>query len=409
MRFARFAALPVLVAALCAAPGGCSTGTPDTDFAGAVERSRAVAEGLQSYDIEATMAVSSGMTGQPAAMTMDVALASAGRWPDGLANRQEGTGFVVDLGTGPDGAWLHIGQLGTCYVGGPAELTRDLEAAGEFQLTAESVYNFYSGIADFVLAAEPAPSDAEPVLETLAVDGREIPCVVYAFDAEVGEPTEGAVLRGESRVWFDPESGLVLKSERALHTLQNGVAVTQNLTTTVRRFALDGPVPDERFAFTPPEGVRVVDSLDKLTNPDSMAGQAAPPITFTALDGTETSLADYRGKVVFLNFWATWCPPCRIEMPHIQTLWEELGGSGEVVFLGASSEEKATITGFLEKNDYTFPIVRVDQQDVSGTYNTDSIPAIFVIDAEGVIRAHLVGAQSEAQMRAALAKAGVGG
>ena len=400
-------AAPLLLALVLGLPGaGCAADAPATDFAAASAHSRAVAQKLESYLIEATMQVSSGVAGMEPAMKLEVALSSAGQWPHSLANRQAGTGFTVDLGTGPDGAWLHISQLGTCYVGPPATLTRDLDAAGQFELTAESVYNFYAGLADFLLPAEPAAA-GEPVAETLTVDGREIPCLVYTFAAEEGEPVEGGMLRGEGRAWYDPASGLVLKSQRVLRVVQGGNPVHQTLVTTVDRFSLDRPVPAERFVYAVPAGVRTVDDLDRLTNPDAMTGQAAPDIALGRFDGTTTRLSDHRGKVVFLNFWATWCPPCRMEMPHIETLYRELKDAGEVVFLGASSEEKATITAFLQKNGYTFPIVTADQQDVAVTYRTQSIPSIFVIDREGVIRAHLVGAQTEEQMRRALAKAGI--
>ena len=400
-------AAPLLLAMVLGLPGaGCAAKAPDTDFAAAAAHSRAVAEKLQSYAIEATMVVSSGVEGMDPAMNLEVALSSAGQWPQRLANRQSGTGFTVDLGSGPDGAWLHISQLGTCYVGPAATLTRDLESAGQFELTAESVYNFYSGLTDYLLKSEPAAS-GEPVTETLTVDGREIPCLVYSFAAEEGQPVEGAVLRGAGRAWYDPASGLVLKSQRELRVLQGGNPVSQNLVTTVNRFSVDKPVSAERFVYAVPAGVRTVDNLDRVTNPDAMTGQTAPDIALSRFDGTTTRLSDHRGKVVFLNFWATWCPPCRMEMPHIETLFRELKDAGDVVFLGASSEDKETITKFLKKNDYSFPMVTVDQQDVAVTYRTQSIPSIFVIDGEGVIRAHLVGAQTEQQMRRALAKAGI--
>jgi len=401
-------AAPLLAAGACLLLAACTATATDEDFASAVAHSRSVAEQLQSYEITATLAVAAGPTGEEAAQTMDVALTSAARWPDRLANRQEGPGFVVDLGTGPQDAWLFIGQLGACYVGSPAALTRDLETAQQFDLTEASVFNFYSGIAQFLLPEEPAATGA-PVRESLTVDGRDVPCLVYTLAAEDGEPGEGEVLGGEGTAWYDPASGLVLKSRRTVRTVRGGSPLTQVITTTVTRFALNEAVAEDRFAFTPPTDVRVVDALDKLTNPNSMAGQPAPDITLKDFDGNELKVSDFRGKVLFLNFWATWCPPCRMEMPHIQTLHEELGSGGEVVFLGVSSEEPATINGFLDKNPYSFRMLMASPQDVAGAYATTSIPAIFVIDPDGVIRAHLVGAQTESQMRGALAKVGIGG
>ncbi|HPF70480.1 MAG TPA: TlpA disulfide reductase family protein [Candidatus Krumholzibacteria bacterium] len=399
----------VALTALAIPAAAAAADTPSADFDAAVKHSREVAEAAQSYVVDADVRVSSGMTGMGAAMNMDMTARSAAVWPDRMANSQEGSAFSINMGTGPNGAWLHISQLGTCYQGPPARLVRDLEGADEFELTLESIYNFYAGLSSYVLPAEPAAAGAAG-RETLTVGGREIPCLVFTIPAAAGEPGEGAPVDGEGQAWYDPASGLVLKSVRSLVVLQGGQSITQTITTTVTGFSVNQPVPDERFAYTLPEGVRSVPELDLLTNPDSMAGQSAPDITVTRLDGTTAKLSDFRGKVVFLNFWATWCPPCRREMPHIQTLWDELGAKGDVVFLGASSEDAAKVKSFLEQNpQYTFPIAIAKAEDVSGAYHTDSIPAIFVIDAGGTIKAHLVGAQTEKSMRQALAKAGIGG
>jgi thiol-disulfide isomerase/thioredoxin len=111
--------------------------------------------------------------------------------------------------------------------------------------------------------------------------------------------------------------------------------------------------------------------------------------------------------VVFLDFWATWCGPCRMEMPHIQALHDEMKDSGEVVFIGASNEDQKTIETWLQKNPYTFKMVMVKPEDAQTKYKVTSIPAGFVIDREGMIRAHMIGAQSEMQLRTALGKAGI--
>jgi len=395
---------------LCALLAGtaCADGASEADFASAVARSRSVAEKTNSYRIAASVQVASGVTGMGPAMTMDIAVNAAARWPDRLASSQEGSGFAVNLGTGPQGAWMYVSQLGTCYQGPAATLVRNLDSAGEFDLTPENVYNFYGGLADFVLPAEPAPL-AETSLDTLTVAGAPVVCTVFTVPAEEGEPKEGVVLRGEGKAWYDPASGLVLKTRREIHTVQGGTPVTQTQTTTVDSFSLDGAIPDDVFTYSPPEDARVVDSFDKLTNPDSMAGLDAPDIQVTTLDGQATRIGDLRGKVVFLNFWATWCPPCRQEMPHIQALYDAMKDRKDVVFIAASSEDVATIKGFLDKAGYTFPIYTVKQEDVAGSYRTQSIPSIFVIDPKGVIRAHLVGGQTEKSMRRALARAGLEG
>ena len=237
---------------------------------------------------------------------------------------------------------------------------------------------------------------------------KEIPCQVFRSPAVEASDNGGSGPReGEKTIWFDPESGLVLKSHLKSHLEQQGMKIEQTMTFKLDSFSLNQPVAEELFQYKPTTETRVVASLDGVLNPDAMTGEIAADVTFTDFEGNQVQLSDYRGKVVFLDFWATWCGPCRMEMPHLQKLHEELGPSGDVVFLGASSEPKVTIKAFLAKNPYNFKIVMVKQEDAQKKFKVSNIPAGFVIDREGVIRAHLIGAQNESQLRKALARAGI--
>lgn len=141
------------------------------------------------------------------------------------------------------------------------------------------------------------------------------------------------------------------------------------------------------------------------TSDVSSDSDAIPAPDFTLLDqyGNEHTLSEYQGKVVFLNFWATWCGPCKTEMPHIQELYEEYGeNSGDVVFLGVASpktaENKYTQEGseedarqFLSDNGYTFPTL----MDVTGTilasYGISAFPTTFMIDTDGNVYGYVPG------------------
>ncbi len=187
-----------------------------------------------------------------------------------------------------------------------------------------------------------------------------------------------------------------------------GGEAEQTVTTTVTRLDLTTAPADAGFAYAAPAGVRVAATIEQLANPESLAGQPAPDVTLTGLDGKAIRLADLRGKVVYLDIWATWCGPCRMEMPHLEALHKELGPD-QVVFIAASSEDQPVIESFLARNPYTMRIARIDAEDAQTKFRARSIPAGFVIDKDGVIRAHLVGAQNEDQLRRALARAGIGG
>lgn len=149
---------------------------------------------------------------------------------------------------------------------------------------------------------------------------------------------------------------------------------------------------------------------------DASEPEAIPAPDFTLLDqyGATHTLSDYRGKVVFLNFWETWCGPCQKEMPDIQKLFEEMGENGEdVVFLGValpSTEEypnrqegdAAYVTAFLEDNGYTFPTVFDDSGMVHAVYGISAFPTTFLIDTEGNVYGYAAGMMSEEFMRDAI-------
>lgn len=131
-----------------------------------------------------------------------------------------------------------------------------------------------------------------------------------------------------------------------------------------------------------------------------------PAIDFTLKDqyGNTHTLSDYKGKTVFLNFWATWCSPCRAEMPDIQKLYEEFQQE-DVVILGVAApnlgREKSEegIKGFLEENGYTYPVVMDTEAEAFQAYGINSFPTTFMIDKDGNVFGYIPGQLSEEIMR----------
>ncbi len=128
--------------------------------------------------------------------------------------------------------------------------------------------------------------------------------------------------------------------------------------------------------------------------------------TLTALDGKTYSLPDLRGKVVLLNFWATWCPPCRKEMPDMEKLHREFEKRGLVV-LAVSDEERETVTGFLQKQNYTFPILLDPGRKVNTAFAIEGIPKSFLFDREGNLVGQAIDMRTERQFREMLKTAGL--
>ena len=135
-------------------------------------------------------------------------------------------------------------------------------------------------------------------------------------------------------------------------------------------------------------------------NPDSeieaatlvKAGDQAPDFTVEMFDGSRVTLADLRGKVVLLNFWATWCPPCREELTHVQTELIDRFAGRPFVFLPVSrGESRETVAAFREKTGYEFPMGLDSTQSVYKRYAANYIPRNFLIDADGRVVSATVG------------------
>lgn len=150
------------------------------------------------------------------------------------------------------------------------------------------------------------------------------------------------------------------------------------------------------------ESATVTSSQTESSEPESSDEEAstvpAPDFTLTDQYGTSHTLSDYKGKTIFLNFWGTWCPPCRAEMPEIQELYEEYGeNTGDVIILGVAlpnvgkegSEEE--ITAFLDENGYTYPTVMDEGGSIASSYYISAFPTTFMIDKDGNVFGYATG------------------
>lgn len=144
------------------------------------------------------------------------------------------------------------------------------------------------------------------------------------------------------------------------------------------------------------------------TDTNSEEDKKIEALDFTLYDqyGKEHKLSDYRGKKVFLNFWATWCPPCRAEMPHIEDLYKEYeNNSKDVIILGVASPnvgkegDQQYIEDFLKENNYTFPVVFDDGGMLSYQYGFSSLPSTLIIDEDGYITKYIPGAMNKSTMK----------
>jgi cytochrome c biogenesis protein CcmG/thiol:disulfide interchange protein DsbE len=136
--------------------------------------------------------------------------------------------------------------------------------------------------------------------------------------------------------------------------------------------------------------------------PAPREGFLAPDFSLKTPDGASVTLSDFRGQAVLVNLWATWCPPCRSEMPAIQKLYDEYRDQGFVVLaVNMTYQDNASnVLPFTQDNNLTFPILLEQTGAVAKKYELRSLPTSFFIDKEGIIREVVIGGpMSEALLR----------
>ena len=145
-------------------------------------------------------------------------------------------------------------------------------------------------------------------------------------------------------------------------------------------------------------------AMAKLEADDQSRQQA--DFTLTDLDGKAWNLKDLKGKVVLLNFWATWCPPCRKEMPDLEMLYRRFGAQG-LIILGIDDEEAETVKPFIAQQGITYPVLLDPGRKVNTLFRIEGIPKTFVYDRDGKIVAQSIDMRTGKQFLEMLGSAGL--
>lgn len=224
----------------------------------------------------------------------------------------------------------------------------------------------------FELGYTPTEADLRSVLEQNLAQLQAIPLgdytslMVAGFPALQGEITLGDFNTGTAMIVDAGQTlyivfGLV-PSERLTELAPLVAAVFSSITIT--------PLSAE-IAALPPEGLR--------------EGFRAPQFTVTMLDGSVKSLSDFQGQVVMLNFWATWCPPCRIEMPVMQSIYEDYQAQGFTILAVNNAETVDVIQAYRDELGLRFPVVLDPVGRVQQQYEVFSYPTSIFVDRRGII------------------------
>ncbi len=226
--------------------------------------------------------------------------------------------------------------------------------------------------------------------DSLVINGRPSPFEVYTI---VDDPEDNL----SDRIWVDPRLHIVVRMEGSAEQMP-GKEATFNVH--LDSLVLDQGLTVEGFRFHPQEGLRRVESPDKLLVSNPLEGQTPSDVLLTDLSGRQVSTADWRGKVVVLDFWATWCGPCKQSLPHLRALATEF--QDRVLFVGVTGEQSRTVSDFLQLNPSPYPILLDGQGLAAKEFGVTALPTLFILDQDGKVRQQFVGAPQEDVLRGAI-------
>jgi len=251
--------------------------------------------------------------------------------------------------------------------------------------------DLYGSIAENVFSQYPNVNrvlkDPEIVKDdTYKLGSEKLPCFV------VRARVPNAIVE----LWIDKDRYQVVQR----HQITTTAGTRTEVWIKDSALELNPKLPDSTFQFEPAKGWHEVEGLTLPGENHLNIGVRAAPFVLKSLEGEQIDLAAMRGKVVVLDFWATWCPPCREELPTIEKLRKEF--AGDVQILGVNDEEASTVKGFVKSKHYELTVLMDSGRKVHRQYLVSAIPTLAIIDRQGVLRELFVGSRSEAMLRKAI-------
>jgi cytochrome c biogenesis protein CcmG, thiol:disulfide interchange protein DsbE len=214
---------------------------------------------------------------------------------------------------------------------------------------------------------------------------------------------------GSKRLLFDIDTGLLISSRtvQAFNDEQGGYQ--SEVIYTLKRMSYGAP-PDASVFRVPSGNMIEVKRLSPWNAAEiqkQLAGKPASALTVTDLQGNTLALADFRGKIVLLDFWTTWCPPCRADGPALEKLYSAYGGK-DLVIVGISvNEDRGVVKKFLDEHPHSYPIVLTTENEMPSSYQIAAFPTYIVIGRNGTLITATEGDKGFTYLRKLLRKAGL--
>jgi len=226
-------------------------------------------------------------------------------------------------------------------------------------------------------------------------------------DSKVGDKSYSTLAMsteaGDFTVLLDPDTHLLRRmtvdqTKYLMSVGQPDVKAAQ-VTWDYATVTPNSPVKENQFAWTPPADARDAggaNNNDAMADDDNAAaqleGHPAPDFKLPGLDGKDVALADLKGSVVVLDFWATWCGPCVMSLPHLDKIYQDMKGAGVKVFAVNVDADKSVVAPFVQEKKLTVPVLLDNSETkVSEKYGARAIPETVVIGKDGKVRKVIVG------------------
>jgi len=234
-------------------------------------------------------------------------------------------------------------------------------------------------------------------------------CVLFDLRLKPRNSTSGGetaqMTSGAAKAMVDLETGIIVNQSSAQAIEIRKKSYESDTSYFLKRVNWDAPREPLRL----PGGMREVKALSHWNAQrvkKQLAGKPAPVFDVVDVRGKHVSLEDFKGKTVLLDFWATWCPPCRADAPALDKLYQKYGGK-ELEIVGFTDENRAVVEKFLKAHPHDFSTVLTGENEVPRTYEVGILPTYIVIQKDGTVSSAVDGDKGFGELRKLLQKAGL--
>jgi thiol-disulfide isomerase/thioredoxin len=235
--------------------------------------------------------------------------------------------------------------------------------------------------------------------ETITVDGQSYDCWVVT-NTSLKMPAQaalgGQLSDGKLMMWIDKKTHVEIKEE-ITYTIKvsptagaSPVEYKSKITQLTRALKVDQPVAPTQFAFVPPADAKEQPAA-VAGNRIDLTGNDAPSFRGVSLDGKVYNSEDLKGKVVLLDFWATWCGPCKRSMPITEKMHEDYKSKGLVILGIDVGEKRETVEKFMTTAPFGYPVIMGDEAGMTTAYSVNLFPTFVVIGPDGKVVSHQFG------------------